>query len=38
MGGTAGFYAGVKPWDVIESLADLGEDIEMFLHVLAGAR
>jgi len=23
MGGTAGFYAGVKPWDVIESLADL---------------
>lgn len=32
MGGTAGFYAGVKPWDVIESLADLGENVEMFLR------
>jgi len=32
MGLTPGFYAGVKPWDVIESLAELGEDVEMFLR------
>ncbi|MEM1944029.1 MAG: hypothetical protein QXE52_08110 [Candidatus Caldarchaeum sp.] len=32
MGLDPGFYAGVKPWDVIEALADMGEDVEIFLR------